>query len=195
MFIRTERLFLRPGWPEDLDELLAVLRDDAVLRNLALAPLPGTAEEAREYLARPRHRLLPNFFIYARSFGGPRLVGGIGLGRDGDDVELGYWIVRAHRGKGYAAEAVRAVLAQARMLGHRQIVARHFADNETSARVLESTGFKPTGETRPRFSTGRGGEAPAMLYVAVLSENSARPDGAGTRARRNPGPEQYLKRA
>jgi ribosomal-protein-alanine N-acetyltransferase len=85
-------------------------------------------------------------------------------------VELGYTIARPHRGHGYAAEAVRAVLAEARMLGHRRVVAAHFPDGEASARVLKQAGFRRTGETRPRYSMRRGGVAPARLYVAVLAD-------------------------
>lgn len=168
MFIRTERLFLRPGWPEDMDELLDVLGDDEVTRNLAVVPLPADLEEARSYLSQPREKLLPHFFIYLRTSSGSALVGGIGLGRNGHDVELGYWIARAHRGRGYAGEAVRAVLDQARMLGHRRIVASHFADNAASARVLQSVGFVDTGAIHCRYSAGRGSEAPARIFVADL---------------------------
>lgn len=35
MFIRSERLFLRPAWPEDWAELHAVIDDVAVVRNLS----------------------------------------------------------------------------------------------------------------------------------------------------------------
>lgn len=170
MFIRTERLFLRPAWPEDLDELTETLGGDAVIPSIGVSALPRTTGELREYLARPRDGLLPHFFINLRAEGGARLIGSIGLGRAEQDVELGFAIGRRYRGHGYAAEAVRAVLAEARMLGHRRIVAAHFPDGEPSARVLRQAGFKPTAETRSRYSTGRRGEAPARLYVAVLAD-------------------------
>ncbi|MBB4857380.1 RimJ/RimL family protein N-acetyltransferase [Novosphingobium chloroacetimidivorans] len=170
MFIRTERLFLRPGWPEDMGELVEVLDEDAVRRSIGISALPRSAVALREYISRPRDPLLPHFFINLRDDAGARLIGGIGLGRYGKDVELGYWIAQRHRGLGYATEAVRAVLAEARMLGHREIVALHFADNEASARVLQTSGFKPTGETRARLSIGRGAEAQARLYVATLAD-------------------------
>ena len=35
MFIRSERLFLRPAWPEDWPELLVTIGDEAVVKNLA----------------------------------------------------------------------------------------------------------------------------------------------------------------
>ena len=170
MFIRTERLFLRPAWPEDLDDLLAAFGGDALFRNSGVAAFPRTRRALREYLKRPRQGALPQLVIHVRDEHGAKLVGGVGLGRNGDDVELGYWIARGYQGKGYAAEAVRAVLAQARALGHRRIVAARLADTARPDNVLEQLGFKATGETRSPVSAGRGGEAPVRLYAAVLAD-------------------------
>ncbi|WP_313434118.1 GNAT family N-acetyltransferase [Novosphingobium sp.] len=168
MFVRTERLFLRPGWPEDVDELVDAISDEAVQRNLGVGELPRSTHAMRDYLTRPRDPRLPHFFMYLRTPGGPKLVGGIGLGRIEDDVELGYWIAPSHRGRGFAREAVRAVLAQARTLGHRRVVASHFADNPATRNVLEETGFADSGTERERFSQGRGMPVRARIYVANL---------------------------
>ena len=168
MFIRSERLFLRPGWPEDWEELLALLGDESVVRNLATTPWPYSADDARAFVSRPRERLLPHFFITLPGSHGAKLIGSVGLGRAGDDVELGYWIARAHWGCGYASEAARAVLRLATTLGHARITAHHFTDNPSSARVLEKVGFRPTGQMLARYSLGRGGEAPATSYAIAL---------------------------
>ena len=40
MFFRSERLFLRPVWPEDWQAILNGIADEAVVRNLARAPWP-----------------------------------------------------------------------------------------------------------------------------------------------------------
>lgn len=170
MFVRTERLFLRPGWPEDVDELVEAISDEAVQRNLGIGELPRSTRAMRDYLSRPRDPRLPHFFMYLRAPGGPKLVGGIGLGRIEDEVELGYWIAPAHRGRGFAREAVRAVLAQARSLGHRRVVASQFADNPATRDVLEETGFSDSGNERERFSEGRGVPVRARIYVANLTD-------------------------
>lgn len=170
MFVRTERLFLRPGWPEDVDELVDAISDQAVQRNLGVGELPRSSRAMRDYLSEPRDPRLPHFFMYLRSAEGPQLVGGIGLGRIEEDVELGYWIAPLHRGRGFAREAVRAVLAQAATLGHRRVVASHFDDNPATLGVLEETGFADSGTERERFSHGRGKPVRARIYVAELSE-------------------------
>lgn len=172
MFIRSERLFLRPGWPEEWEELLTLIDDEAVVRNLARAPWPYTAEDAKAFTRRQHEHLLPNFFVTLPTAEGARLIGSVGLGRDGDRVELGYWIGRPYWGNGYATEAARALLTLARTLGHRQLVASHFVDNPASGRVLRKLGFCPTGVVRNRFSLGRGGEAAAHLLSLTLGERS-----------------------
>jgi RimJ/RimL family protein N-acetyltransferase len=116
--------------------------------------------------------MLPNFFVTLPGAEGTRLVGSVGLSRDGDKVELGYWIGRPYWGQGYATEAARALLSLAKVLGHRRLVAGHFVDNPASGRVLRKLGFCPTGVVRKRFSLGRGHEAPAQQLSLVLGQRS-----------------------
>ena len=171
MFIRSERLFLRPAWPEDWEELLAAIADEAIVRNLARAPWPYGPDHARDFAARPQDKRLPNFFVSTASNG--ELIGSVGLGRDDDGgTELGYWIARPHWGNGYAPEAARAVLRLARTLGHRRIVAGHFIDNPASGRVLAKVGFRPTGKINARFSLGRGHEVESVEYATDLGAAS-----------------------
>ena len=173
MFIRTERLFLRPGWPEDLDDLLEALSDDTI-RRMTVFALPRTREEIEAYLRRPRDPHLPHFFMYRRGEQGAKLVGGIELNPYRGEVEVGYWIAPRHRGQGYALEALRAVIDWARTLGHHRLLAEHFVDNHAAIRVLEAAGFHDAGSERRRYSAGREGEAPARLYVVDL-ERRAQP--------------------
>ena len=165
MFIRSERLFLRPGWPEDSAELLALIADKSVVRNLARAPWPYTAQDARRFLEAPQDHLLPRFLITQPGAEGARLLGCVGLSEIDDEANLGYWIARDQWGQGFASEAVSAVLSLARSIGHRRIVASHFVDNPTSGRVLEKAGFRRTGRIVERFSEGRGMAYPAREYA------------------------------
>ncbi|MYL96357.1 GNAT family N-acetyltransferase [Novosphingobium sp. FGD1] len=173
MFVRTERLFLRPAWPEDLDDLVEVLSEEDIQRNVGVTPLPRTAQELRAYLDRPRNPRLPHFFMYLRGADGPQLVGGVGLGRYEGDVEVGYWIGARHRGRGLAGEALRAVVAQARVLGYPRLIASDFADTPGTHQVLESAGFRDTGQVRSRYSAARAMEHAARIYVAELQRRAA----------------------
>lgn len=170
MFIRSERLFLRPGWPEDWRELLCRIGDEAVVRNLAKVPWPYTAEDARWFAAQPQDPRLPHFFVTLPTASAPAaIVGCIGLASHDGEVELGYWLAREHWGKGFASEAARAVISLARTLGHRRLVAGHFVDNPASGRVLRKTGFRPTGRMRQRFSLARGHEVASVEHSLDLA--------------------------
>ena len=173
MFIRSERLFLRPGWPEDWPELLARIGDEGVVKNLARAPWPYTEGDARTFAEKPQDPRCPHFFVTLPTSTAPaQLIGGVGLGSDGDEVELGYWFGRDHWNRGYATEAARAVLRLARTLGHRRIVARHAIDNPASGRVLAKLGFRQSGEVRPSYSVARGEHVPAVMHTVEFGASS-----------------------
>lgn len=173
MFIRSERLFLRPGWPEDWNELfdeIGSVRNsgEAIVHNLATAPWPYTADAARGFVETPQAPRHPHFLITLPHADGSRLIGSIKLAAGEAGTELGYWIVPDLWNRGYATEAVRAVLSLARTLGHRRVIANQFVDNPASGRVLRKAGFCPTGEIGSRFSLARGGEAPAAVHAITL---------------------------
>ncbi|AKM07435.1 Acetyltransferase, GNAT family protein [Pelagerythrobacter marensis] len=173
MFHRSQRLLLRPPWPEDWCEILGGIADEGVVRNLARAPWPYRPHHAREFVASPAAPRFPRFVV-ARA-DNAAMVGCVGIDQVGNTAELGYWIARPYWGRGYATEAGRAALEIARMLGHSRIVASHFLDNPASGRVLQKLGFAATGAIRPRFSCGRGGEALAAEYALDL-ECECEPD-------------------
>lgn len=167
MFIRTSRMFLRPCWPEDRPDMLALINEGRALPMAGL-PWPFTAEDAQRFLERPSDPLLPHFFITLPILNGGQLIGGIGLGRDGDEIGLGYWIARAHRGQGYAAEAIRAVLGFARTLGHRRVIASYFPDSKVSSQILEKVGFGLSDKLQSRFPKVTEGTGASKTYVIDL---------------------------
>lgn len=170
MFHRSERLLLRPIWPEDWQAVFAGIADEGVVRNLARAPWPYGEDDARAFTQRVIEPAFPRFLI-ARAEDA-QIVGCIGIDRlDEDDrpnafaVEMGYWIARPFWGQGFATEAGEAVLRIARTLGYREIVASHFTDNPASGRVLEKLGFEPTGRVVKRHSCARGEEADTIEFA------------------------------
>lgn len=170
MFARTERLLLRPCWPEDAAELYQAIADEGIVRNLARAPWPYSEAEAKRFAALEHSESYPTFLLMRRTDGAPRLVGACGLGERGEDAELGYWIARPYWGLGYASEAARAVVAIARAIGHQHLVAGHFTDNPASGYVLRKIGFRSTGKTELRYSHGRGRQVPCTLYEKALGD-------------------------
>jgi RimJ/RimL family protein N-acetyltransferase len=177
MFIRTERLFLRPAWPEDSVELHAALAHEAVVRNLAVVPWPYTLADARAFVALPQDRGHPRFLITLPGARGSRVIGGIALVEYEQGAELGYWITPDAWGRGYATEAASAVVRLARTLNHRQVCGRPFLDNIGSARVLEKVGLRAEGPVTDHFSVGRGEVVPARSFV-IRFDGASDCDGA-----------------
>jgi len=174
MFVRTERLLLRPGWSQDAPALFEAIADERIVRNLATAPWPYLPVDAEAFLATERSATEASLLIFLRSGGEPELIGGIGIGRRPTGrIEFGYWIARRHWGRGYATEAGRAVLAAARhSLRLKRLDAGHFLDNPASGRVLDKLGFKPVGRIAPLYSAGRGEAAPCRLFELELEQES-----------------------
>ena len=172
MFIRTERLLLRPGWVEDAPELVAAIAREEVAFTLARLPWPYTIEHAVGWLSLPRAAADAHLLIYERTGAALRLIGGIGLNAEGDEVELGYWIVPSHWGRGFATEAGRAVIAMARdTLRLGQLISGHFVENPASGRVLRKLGFTPTGRVFDRHCLARGTMLPSVEFSLDLESN------------------------
>jgi RimJ/RimL family protein N-acetyltransferase len=169
MFARTERLLLRPIWPEDAAALHTAIADEAIVRNLAQAPWPYTADDAASFAALQHSDMLPNFMLMLRTDGAPQLIGSCGLGQHDGEAEIGYWIARPYWGQGFAAEAAKAVVSVAKALGHKKLSAGHMLDNPASGRVLRKVGFRPLGIVKPRYSAGRGENVPCALFELPLS--------------------------
>lgn len=170
MFARTERLLLRPSWPEDAQELHQAIADEAIVRNLARAPWPHSIDDAVRFATMSRDERYPAFLLMLRTNGAPKLIGACGLGEHDGEAELGYWIARPYWGLGFATEAGQAVIDIAKAIGHKALVASHFTDNPASARVLRKLGFRDTGKTAQRHSRGRGAPMTCALYEKALDE-------------------------
>lgn len=170
MFARTERLLLRPIWPEDAPALYDAIADEGIVRNLARAPWPYTIDDAAWFARQEHSWLYPNFMLMLRTDGAPRLIGSCGIAERDGDTELGYWIARPYWGQGFASEAARAVVHIAKALGHAKLVSGHFIDNPASGRVLRKVGFRPLGRTEMRHSAGRGREVSCALLELPLAD-------------------------
>lgn len=167
MFVRTDRLLLRPGWIEDAPALArAVTSDAAIAHNTARIPWPYRPEDARAFLGMERDPHAPACLVFARTSGAPRLVGSVDIHPDEDGLELGYWIARPYWGLGFATEAAAGLLRAARgSLDLKSIHSGHFIDNPASGRVLRKLGFRPTGQVVKRHSVARGAEVDCLIYA------------------------------
>jgi RimJ/RimL family protein N-acetyltransferase len=168
MFARTQRLTLRPGWPEDAPALTAAIAHEDVAFRLARLPWPYTVDHATEWLAQESRPGETSRIILAHEGGVTRLVGGIGIHPDGEAHELGYWLTPDAWGRGYATEAGQAMLGIARhAMGLRRLTSGHFIDNPASGRVLAKLGFRPTG-TAMRHCLAQAIDKPCAILALDL---------------------------
>ncbi|GAA4734934.1 GNAT family protein [Amnibacterium soli] len=149
--VETERLLLRPIDPVgDIDAMHAYRSREDVCRYIP--PVPVTREQLAATYADPeRSRSVLTeagqilaLAIVLRETG--RFVGDIILIWSKDhpsNGEVGYIVDPEHQGRGYATEAVRAVLALAfDGFGLHRVVGRIDARNPASGRVLTKAGMR-----------------------------------------------------
>ncbi len=79
-------------------------------------------------------------------FTGGDLVGGAGLIRHPDRMEIGYWLSRHHTGRGLVTRAARLLTAEAFRLGAAEVEIKHDELNTASGAVPARLGFSLTGD-------------------------------------------------
>ncbi len=146
--ITTRRLTLRPAEPGDLPALHAIFSDTEVMRHWSTPPdetIDATADRLEGFM-RGERELGPELMILHEG----HLIGRIGLWRK---WEVGYILARAAWGKGFASEALEAIIAEA-FARHRDcpaITADIDPRNIGSGRVLEKAGFVVTHHEKNTF--------------------------------------------
>lgn len=149
--IETERLRLRLIQPDrDAGPMLALLNDPGFVRFIGDRNVRDE-DQAREYIAlRVLHSYALNGFgMYAveRKADGA-WIGNAGLvRRDGLPApDVGYAVLGAYAGQGYAREAAHAVVAHARQtLGIDDLFGIISPDNLASAAILRGLGMQQRG--------------------------------------------------
>lgn len=154
--IDTARLRLRPMVEGDIDDVVAGIGDYAVSSMLARVPHPYRRSDALTFLeAAALSRDKDLTLVVAL---GGKVVGGVGISGIRTEREFGYWLGRAHWGKGFATEVGTAFLAYAfGSFGLDIVRSGVFVDNPQSLRVQEKLGFEAIG-TRFVHCLARGGK-------------------------------------
>ena len=132
---------------------LVLQTPDEVLAWVASLPPTDRAEVSADWIARVQateagDTWALNFSIVERASGSA--VGGCGFKGPPDAegvVEVAYGIDPAHRGRGFATEAARALVEFAFASSRVRLVRAHTKPgNSASTRVLAKCGFRPVGE-------------------------------------------------
>jgi RimJ/RimL family protein N-acetyltransferase len=141
--LETERLVLRAPRLEDAKAIAVLANDRRVAENTARIPHPYRVADAAEWISAANMQAGERTLLITRNGG---VIGACGLELRDEMPELGYWLGVPYWGKGYATEAVRALIDHAfDELGHETLVAGARVTNPASRRVLEKCGFQWSG--------------------------------------------------
>ncbi len=144
--LETERLVLSHLSVNDTEFILELLNDPAFLEFVGDKGV-RTLDDAREYIltgpvdSYEQH----GFGLYMARLknGAPIGICGLVKRESLEDADIGYGLLPAFRGKGYAIEAAAAVLEHAReVLGLSRILAVSSPDNHGSIKILKKLGLR-----------------------------------------------------
>jgi RimJ/RimL family protein N-acetyltransferase len=146
--LETERLFLRAPKLDDAKAIARLANNRKIAEMTSLIPHPYGVDDARAWIETLSEGGRGwTFAITAKSEGGA-FIGACGYGRrpDDEEPEIGYWIGEPYWGRGYATEAVRAVIDHLFSVTDLDALAAGCrVTNLASRRVIEKCGFQWTG--------------------------------------------------
>ena len=141
--LATARLVLRAPRRSDGEAIAALANDRRIAANTARIPHPYAIEDAEQFIAAVNKREGEACFAVTLD-GAPIGVCSVDLREDGPEV--GYWLGVPYWGRGFATEAVRALIDHAfGDLEHETLISGARVNNPASRRVLEKCGFQWTG--------------------------------------------------
>ena len=101
-----------------------------------------------------------------------RLIGSCGFVSQAGErrsAEIGYWLGKPYWGKGYAAEAARALVCFGfEQMGLERVEAKCFLDNRAGQRVIEKLGMKLEGTDRSEMIKG---SYPELRVYAIARQH------------------------
>ena len=150
--LETKRLAMRAPRLGDAKLVAALANDRRIAENTARIPHPYKLADAESFIAGASKAGEAAFLITLRD---KTVIGACGIMFHYDDMpELGYWLGVPYWGKGYATEALHALIDYAFTdLDHEALQAGARVTNPASRRVLEKCGFQWTGVGLYRISS------------------------------------------
>ena len=142
--LETKRLALRAARLEDAKAVAALANDRRIAENTARIPHPYKLADAEQFIATVNKKGEAAYLITLHD---KTIIGACGLMFRYDDTsEIGYWLGVPYWNKGYATEALHALIDYAFTdLTHDALQAGARVTNPASRRVLEKCGFQWTG--------------------------------------------------
>ena len=141
--LETERLAMRAPRLADAKAVSMLAADRRIAEYTARIPHPYRLAEAENFIAGANKPGGECVYLITRD---KTVIGACSIAQQDGAAEIGYWLGSEHWGKGYATEAVHALVDYAFTdLGHTALHAGARVTNPASRRVLEKCGFQWTG--------------------------------------------------
>jgi RimJ/RimL family protein N-acetyltransferase len=143
--LETKRLVLRAPHLVDGKAIAALANDRRIAENAARIPHPYRPADAERWIAGANKA--PGSVAYLITLADDTVIGSVRLDVDESPTpDIGYWLGTRYWGKGYATEAVRALIDHAfTEAEHTALHSSVRVTNPASRRVLEKCGFQWTG--------------------------------------------------
>lgn len=153
--LQTERLVIRPYSDADQARMIEMLTDESI-RETFMIPDYVTPAEAAAMFEKLKCLSYSDEHYEKGIYTDNELVGFVNdVAVKGDSIEIGYVIHPGHQNKGFATEALSAVIDDLFRKGYREVRASAFAGNAASRRVMEKCGMCRTEETSSIFYHGK----------------------------------------
>lgn len=178
--LETGRLVLRPLRRQDARDIFAYAADPEVARYVLWEPHRSLADTRAwiGYVRNQYRRGLPaSWAVTLRDSG--RVIGTIGFmwySETNAAAEIGYSFSRSEWNRGFATEALRAVIRSAfAALPLNRLEAQHDLRNPASGRVMEKCGMRKEGVLRQRIRN-KGEFVDVALFSVLRSDLEPCPD-------------------
>ncbi len=172
--LETESLILRRPARKDAKDIFRYASDEEVARYVLWEPHRSISETrafVRDLRFRIRSGYPSSWVVTLRETG--TVIGTIGFmwySAENRSAELGYSFSRDYWNRGYATQALGAVVrASFRSLPLNRLEAQHDVRNPASGRVMQKCGFRQEGVLRSRI-LNKGEYVDVALYAVLRSD-------------------------
>ena len=176
--LETDRLILRGLREDDLEQLVLMLNNKNVSKQVFSIAHPFTMKHAKERL-QSIHDGYKNksMFVFSIALKDSDLVvGQIGLHpkEQHNHAEIGYVLGEPYWGKGIMTEAIHRVLEYGlKDRKFHKIFATHYIDNPASGRCMEKAGMKLEGELFEHYKTPEGYKSVRQFGLTITQYENA----------------------
>lgn len=168
--LRTERLKLRGFTLQDAPAVTELCSEWDIAATVASIPHPYEQSMAEEWIGTHQEAFQQGKAVAfaVTTIDEERLVGAIDIHINATHHlgEVGYWIGKPFWNRGYATEALKAVIGYAfKTLHLNRVQARHMTKNPASGRVMEKAGMQNEGVLRQSLYRWESFEDAAMYSI------------------------------